>query len=85
MERYATPSGEPCPRCLRDDGVVVGTGACTSCGCCLLLAFAEWPGWDQRTAARSTDGLFDTPERRTEPKSYASPKANVSPWADWTQ
>lgn len=66
MERYATPTGDPCPRCLRDDGAVVGTGACTSCGCCLLFVLADW---DQRTAARSTDGLVDTPSRRTEPKS----------------
>ena len=66
MERYPTPTGEPCPRCLRDDGAVVGTGACTSCGCCLLLAFADWTD-GQRTAARSTDGFVDTPSRRTEP------------------
>jgi hypothetical protein len=41
---YATPTGEPCPRCVRLDGSVAGSGSCTSCGCCLLLAFAEWPG-----------------------------------------
>lgn len=41
---YATPTGGPCPRCLRLDGTVEGTGACTSCGCCLLLAEAAWPG-----------------------------------------
>jgi hypothetical protein len=35
--RYATPSGEPCPRCLRVDGTVEGAGACFGCGTCLLF------------------------------------------------
>jgi hypothetical protein len=34
--RYPTPTGEPCPRTVRVDGTVEGTGGCTGCGCCLL-------------------------------------------------
>lgn len=34
--RYATPTGEPCPRSLRLDGTVEGSGDCHACGCCLL-------------------------------------------------
>ncbi len=34
--RYETWSGEPCPRCVRVDGTVAGTGACVACGTCLL-------------------------------------------------
>lgn len=35
-DRYATPTGAPCPRCLRIDGTVEGSGSCTGCGTCLL-------------------------------------------------
>ena len=36
--RWGTPTGEPCPRSLRVDGSVEGTGDCVDCGFCLLLA-----------------------------------------------
>lgn len=35
--RYPTPTGQPCPRCLRVDGAVEGSGACVGCGTCLLF------------------------------------------------
>jgi hypothetical protein len=38
LRRWSTPTGDPCPRTLRVDGSVVGTGDCTGCGFCLLLA-----------------------------------------------
>lgn len=41
--RYATPTGAPCPRSLRIDGTVEGSGDCGACGCCLLLADQAWP------------------------------------------
>jgi hypothetical protein len=34
---YATPTGAPCPRTVREDGSVEGTGACLGCGMCLLF------------------------------------------------
>ena len=34
--RYATPTGEPCPRTVRLDGTIEGSGDCHACGCCLL-------------------------------------------------
>ena len=34
--RYATPNGAPCPRTVRVDGTVEGTGDCLGCGCCLV-------------------------------------------------
>ena len=43
MEPFATPTGRPCPRSVREDGTVEGSGDCGSCGCCLLLAEAAWP------------------------------------------
>jgi hypothetical protein len=33
--RYATPTGEPCPRTVRVDGTVEGDGNCRGCGVCL--------------------------------------------------
>jgi hypothetical protein len=33
--RFATPTGGPCPRCLRVDGTVQGSGDCVGCGTCL--------------------------------------------------
>ena len=33
--RYATPTGQPCPRTLHVDGTVEGAGACLGCGTCL--------------------------------------------------
>jgi hypothetical protein len=41
---YATPTGDPCPRAVRVDGTVEGSGDCGSCGCCLLLLWSAWPG-----------------------------------------
>ncbi|GIE90084.1 hypothetical protein [Actinoplanes regularis] len=40
-QRYATPTGAPCPYTLRSDGSVDGDGACRGCGACLLGA-----GWE---------------------------------------
>ncbi|MGD9996816.1 MAG: hypothetical protein AB7L17_18000 [Ilumatobacteraceae bacterium] len=34
--RYATPTGEPCPRTIHVDGTVDNDGNCQSCGMCLL-------------------------------------------------
>ena len=41
--RYQTPTGQPCPRSLRVDGTVWGSGDCQACGYCLLLEAAGWP------------------------------------------
>ena len=41
--RYETPTGAPCPRVVRKDGSIEGSGACCACGCCLLLLAAAWP------------------------------------------
>jgi hypothetical protein len=35
--RYLTPTGAPCPRTVREDGSVQGSGACFGCGTCLLF------------------------------------------------
>lgn len=35
-ERYQTWNGEPCPRHVRVDGTVTGSGDCLGCGTCLL-------------------------------------------------
>ncbi|HSP03772.1 MAG TPA: hypothetical protein VLR27_09740 [Acidimicrobiales bacterium] len=35
-KRYQTWNGEPCPRYVRIDGTVVGSGDCLGCGTCLL-------------------------------------------------
>jgi hypothetical protein len=35
-KRYQTWNGEPCPRHVRVDGTVVGSGDCLGCGTCLL-------------------------------------------------
>jgi predicted enzyme related to lactoylglutathione lyase/CheY-like chemotaxis protein len=40
--RFATPTGEPCPRCLREDGILEGSGDCLACGFCLLVFEAAW-------------------------------------------
>jgi len=42
--RYATPTGDPCPRTVRVDGSVVGNGECLCCGFCLLIAEAWGEG-----------------------------------------
>lgn len=34
--RHGTPTGEPCPRTVRVDGGIEGTGDCLGCGACLL-------------------------------------------------
>ncbi len=36
--RWATPTGDPCPRSQHMDGRVEGGGDCHGCGFCLLLA-----------------------------------------------
>ena len=40
--RYATPTKACCPRALRVDGSVEGSGDCLGCGFCLLIAEAAW-------------------------------------------
>jgi len=35
--RFDTPTGGPCPRSVRVDGSVEGSGACVGCGTCLLF------------------------------------------------
>jgi hypothetical protein len=35
--RYATPTGDPCPRTIRMDGTIENGGNCQSCGTCLLF------------------------------------------------
>jgi hypothetical protein len=37
-DRWRTPTGEPCPRNVRVDGTIEGTGDCLGCGFCLLIA-----------------------------------------------
>jgi hypothetical protein len=39
---WATPTGAPCPRCVRTDGAVEGTADCHGCGFCLLIAERPW-------------------------------------------
>ena len=34
--RFGTPTGAPCPRTVRLDGAVEGSGDCHGCGACLL-------------------------------------------------
>ena len=41
--RFLTPTGAPCPRQLRPDLTVEGSGHCYGCGSCLLLETAVWP------------------------------------------
>ena len=36
--RYATPNGRACPRTVRTDGTVEGSGDCLGCGVCMLFA-----------------------------------------------
>jgi hypothetical protein len=42
--RYRTPTGEPCPRTVRLDGSIEGSGDCCCCGYCLAMETAAWPG-----------------------------------------
>ena len=35
---YATPNGCACPRTVRVDGTVEGSGDCLGCGVCMLFA-----------------------------------------------
>ena len=42
--RWATPTGDPCPRSQHLDGRVDGGGDCHGCGFCLLLAGLVEPG-----------------------------------------
>lgn len=51
MERgpYATPTGDPCPRWVREDGSVEGSGECGSCGSCLLIPEVAWPDVEEDT------------------------------------
>jgi hypothetical protein len=36
--RYATSTGDPCPRTIRVDGTIENGGNCQSCGTCLLFS-----------------------------------------------
>lgn len=38
--RWATPTGEPCPRVVRMDGTLEAGADCVGCGFCLLLLAA---------------------------------------------
>ncbi len=40
--RWATPTGEPCPRIRRCDGTLEGSGDCVGCGFCLLMLAAAY-------------------------------------------
>jgi hypothetical protein len=40
---FATPTGEACPRTVRIDGTVEGSGDCLGCGTCLQLAELAYP------------------------------------------
>ena len=40
--RFITPTGTPCPRAVRLDGTVEGSGNCCDCGYCMLLEWAAW-------------------------------------------
>lgn len=51
--RYATPTGEPCPRAVRVDGTLEGSGECTGCGHCLGLQDMAWP---EQPGAGTWDG-----------------------------
>lgn len=42
--RYATPTGDPCPRTIRVDGSIENGGNCQSCGTCLLYSGLIDPG-----------------------------------------
>jgi hypothetical protein len=42
QRRWATPTGEPCPRVKRLDGTIEGSGDCVGCGFCLLLLAAAY-------------------------------------------
>jgi hypothetical protein len=42
QRRFATATGEPCPRKVRLDGTLEGSGDCTGCGFCLLLLAAVY-------------------------------------------
>lgn len=43
VDRFQTPTGAPCPRTLRPDGTVEGSGDCCACGYCVLLELGAWP------------------------------------------
>lgn len=52
--RYATPTGAPCPRVVRVDGTVLGSGACLGCGTCLLFGgLVELSTWLEQPPAAS--------------------------------
>ena len=43
--RYSTPTGQPCPRTVRVDGSVEGSGNCLGCGTCLQFGDLLGAGW----------------------------------------
>jgi hypothetical protein len=60
--RYATPNGSPCPRTLRTDGTVEGSGDCLGCGVCMLFAGLLDLGAQTRSAPPyGTEGPHSTP------------------------
>ena len=40
--RWATPTGQPCPRAVKQDGTIEGSGDCLGCGFCLLILAAAY-------------------------------------------
>jgi ketosteroid isomerase-like protein len=43
--RYATPTGDPCPRTVRRDGTIEGSGNCMGCATCLQFGgLVDVPG-----------------------------------------
>jgi hypothetical protein len=56
--RYLTPTGDPCPRVVRVDGTVLGSGDCLGCGTCLLFGgLLDASAWlEQPTAAHGAVG-----------------------------
>jgi len=51
--RYATPTGEPCPRTVHVDGTIENNGICQSCGTCLLFGGIVEAGGDEQIAAQA--------------------------------
>jgi hypothetical protein len=58
---YHTPTGAPCPRTIRLDGSVEGSGDCVGCGYCQLLVDAAWGGDDTTTPTTPTTTSPVTP------------------------
>ena len=62
--RYDTPTGLPCPRSLRLDGTIEGSGDCHGCGHCLGRQAQVWPGSAGVTQSAWSDPLGTLPSVR---------------------